>query len=474
LNFVSVYFDFIIFYLSYNPISNRGYTNLLALKNTLVIGAGKSSQVLIEYLIDLCQSENWRLKVVAKEHPENKHERSSTVQFVACDVFNDERLDSWISNADLVISMLPARMHLEIAQKCLLHKKDFLSASYVSAEMKSMHEQAKSKGLLFLNECGLDPGLDHMSAMKIIDDIKSKGAVVTGFESFAGGLIAPDFDDNPWSYKLTWNPRNVVLAGQGGVAKFKQKNTYKYIPYQQLFRRTERINIEGHGKFEGYANRDSLKYESLYNLKGVATLFRGTLRKEGFCKAWDKLILLGVTDDSYTLDLDDEMTYRDFTNLFLNYHPSNSVEVKFQKTLGIAQDDFDIIDKMEFLGLFSDEKIGIKNATPAQVLQTLLEDKWKLGEQDRDMIVMWHKFNYSIKGKQEMIYSSLVIEGETQTKTAMAKTVGLPLGIVAKLILNGSIKSKGVLIPTEKEIYLPVLSELSNCYGIKFEEHTIQ
>jgi len=441
--------------------------------NILLIGAGKSSEVLIKYLLDLCHDENWALKVVAKDFAELNQQDAPFVEYYTCDVFVDERVNTWVELSDLVISMLPARMHMGIAKKCLLYQKHFLSASYVSKEMKLLHEEVQSKGLIFLNECGLDPGLDHMSAMKVIEEIKGEGGVIEGFESFAGGLIAPDSDDNPWNYKLTWNPRNVVLSGQGGVAKFKQNSTFKYIPYQQLFQRTERISIAGYGKFEGYANRDSLKYEKLYKLKDVGTLFRGTLRRERFCKAWSKLVLLGMTDDSYVIDIPDNMTYRDFTNLFLNYHISDSVEVKFQRTLSIAQDDFDIMEKMNFLGLFSDEKIEMKSGTPAQILQYLLENKWKLGVDDRDMIVMLHKFNYTIKGVKKKIQSSLVLEGKSQSTTAMARTVGLPLGIASKLILTGKVNKRGVLIPIDKEFYEPILSELYSEFGVKFIEKEI-
>ena len=443
------------------------------MKNILLIGAGKSSEVLINYLIDLCKKESWSLLVVAKEVVSNQQTSVTVAQYVICDVFQDNRLTSWIKSADIVISMLPARLHFGIAKGCLVHSKNFLSASYVSDDMKLIHQEVESKGLLFLNECGLDPGLDHMSAMKVINDIKAEGGDIVGFESFAGGLIAPDSDDNPWHYKLTWNPRNVVLAGQGEAAKFKQNNTFKYIPYQQLFRRTERIEITGYGKFEGYANRDSLKYESLYGLEGINTLFRGTLRREGFCKAWSKLVSLGMTDDSYSIEIPQGMTYRDFTNLFLNYHHSNSVEVKFQRALNVAQDDFNVIEKMEFLGLFSQVEIPLITASPAQILQQLLEEKWRLKKEDRDMIVMWHKFNYEQNGEAKEIHSSLVVEGETQARTAMAKTVGLPLGIAAKMMLTNKIKAKGVLIPTHHEIYMPILKELSDDFGIKFKEESI-
>ncbi len=445
----------------------------MQLKEVLVIGAGKSSQELLAYLIAMCGQEKWRLRVVAKAFTKPFKKEMDLVKFVSCDALNDDRIDQWIKDANIVISMLPARFHMKIASKCLMFRKHFLTASYVGKDLNSMNDEAKDKDLIFLNECGLDPGLDHMSAMKIIQQIKSKGGVIRGFDSFTGGLVTPRFDDNPWRYKLTWNPRNVVLAGQGGVAKFKQHDTLKYIPYQQIFRRTERIHIPGYGNFEGYANRDSLTYESLYDLKDISSLFRGTLRREGFCKAWNKLIMLGMTDDSYVIDDLANMTYREFTNLFLSYHPTDSVELKFQRTLGINQDDFDVIEKMTYLGLFSPQKIGLKSATPAQVLQVLVEEKWRLKKGDTDMIVMWHKFTYELKGEQRELQSSLVVEGEKGGKTAMAKTVGLPLGIATKLILKGCVKSRGVIIPTSKDIYSPILKELDLDYGLSFKEKDI-
>ena len=229
-----------------------------------------------------------------------------------------------------------------------------------------------------------------------------------------------------------------------------------------------------YGRFEGYANRDSLKYGSLYQLKEIETLYRGTLRQVGFCKAWSKLVHLGMTDDSYVLNGIKGMSYRSFTNLFLAYHSTDSVEMKFQRVLGIEQDDFSIIEKMEYLGLFSEDKIPLEEGTPAQVLQDLLERKWKLESDDKDMIVMWHKFNYIIDGEEKEIQSSLVVEGTSQAQTAMAKTVGLPMGIAAKLILQGKVPETGVKIPTARSIYEPILEELSQKFSINFNEETIR
>ena len=444
-------------------------------KQILLLGAGRSSGALIDYLSSNSQKENWKIVIASNDLSFLKSSTSSTSNtlIIEADVIGHPELNTWITQSDLVISMLPAKFHDQIAQICLKSNKHFISASYVSDEMKKMNDEAKSKNLLFLNECGLDPGLDHISALKVIHEIQEQNGVLTGFESFTGGLIAPASDNNPWNYKITWNPRNVVLAGQGGVAQFIQNGTYKYIPYQKLFRRTELIDIPGYGKFEGYANRDSLKYRELYNLNNIQTLFRGTLRKAGFCKAWDLLIQLGMTDDSYQIPDSETLTYRQFTNLFLAYNITDSVEIKFQRYLNIAQDDFDLWDKIKFLGLFDQDTIGIKNATPAQILQKRIEEKWKLESGDKDMIVMWHKFSYELNGKPHEIQSSLVVEGENQSRTAMSITVGLPLGIAAKLLLQGKIKTRGVKIPIEKEIYLPILEELKNEFGIQFKEQKV-
>jgi len=344
-----------------------------------------------------------------------------------------------------------------------------VTASYVSDEMQALDQDAKDKGLVFMNEIGVDPGLDHMSAMQVIDGIRDKGGKIILFESFTGGLVAPESDNNLWNYKFTWNPRNVVTAGQGGAAKFLQENTYKYIPYNRLFRRTEFLDVEGFGRFEAYANRDSLKYQSVYNLDNVKTLYRGTMRRVGFSRAWQVFVALGMTDDSYTIDDSENMSYRDFVNAFLPYSPTDSVELKFRHALKIDQDDI-IWDKFLELDLFSKTKmVELKKATPAQILQKILLDSWTLDPQDKDMIVMYHKFGYELDGKKHQIDSTMVTLGEDQTYTAMAKTVGLPVAIATLAILNGKITTPGVQIPITKEVYTPILEELKD-YGITFKE----
>jgi len=444
------------------------------MRNILIIGAGRSSSSLIKYLLDKSSEENLHIIVAdmnksSAEERINNHKNASAISL---NVFDENERKNAVKDADIVISMLPARFHLEVAKDCLEFGKSLVTASYVSKEMQALNDDVKAKGLTFMNEIGLDPGVDHMSAMQVIDRIRGKGAKMLLFESFTGGLVAPESDNNLWNYKFTWNPRNVVVAGQGSASKFIQEGKYKYIPYQKLFRRTEFLHIDGYGRFEGYANRDSLKYRSVYGLDDIPTLYRGTIRKVGFSRAWNVFIQLGMTDDSYQIEDSENMTYRDFTNSFLAYHPTDSVELKLRHYLKIDQDDI-IWDKLVELDIFSKtKKVELKNATPAQILQKILMDSWTLKEDDKDMIVMCHKFGYEYKGEKRQIESQMVVIGGDQTYTAMAKTVGLPVAIATLKILNGVIKKTGVLIPIDKKIYNPILEELEN-YGIIFTEKKV-
>jgi saccharopine dehydrogenase-like NADP-dependent oxidoreductase len=441
------------------------------MRKILVIGAGRSSSSLIKYLLDKSTVENLQIIVadVLKKTAEVKIQNHKNGLAIALDVFNNRSRTDAIKNADIVISMLPARFHIEVAKDCIVFKKNMVTASYISAEMKALDDEVKKQGLVFMNEIGLDPGIDHMSAMQVIDRIRENGAKMLLFESFTGGLVAPESDTNLWNYKFTWNPRNVVLAGQGGAAKFIQEGKYKYIPYHKLFRRTEFLNIIGSGKFEAYANRDSLKYMKEYGLDDILTMYRGTIRRVGFSRAWNLFVRLGMTDDSYIMEDSEKMSYRDFTNSFLAYNPNDSVELKLRSYLKIEQDDI-IWDKLLELDIFSPtKKVGLKDATPAQILQKILMDSWSLQEDDKDMIVMQHKFGYDFKGERRQIESSMVVIGEDQTYTAMAKTVGLPVGIATLLILNEKITTPGVQIPINKEVYEPILEELKE-QGIIFNE----
>ena len=444
------------------------------MRNILVIGAGKSTSYLIKYFIDKADTENLHLTIgdidvqKAKEITGN----NPNVDVIFLDVFDKESRGNAVKNSDIVVSMLPARFHIEVAKDCITYKTHMVTASYVSPEMQQLNKAAKENGLIFMNEIGLDPGIDHMSAMQVLNDIRDQGGKIILFESFTGGLVAPESDNNLWNYKFTWNPRNVVVAGQGSAAKFLQEGAYKYIPYNRLFRRTEFLDIDGFGRFEGYANRDSLKYQHIYGLDNIKTLYRGTMRRVGFSRAWNIFVQLGMTDDSYTIDDSENMSYRDFVNSFLAYSPTDSVELKFRHALKIDQDDI-VWDKLEELDIFNSEKmVNLKKVTPAQILQKILMDSWTLDADDKDMIVMYHKFGYVLDGEKHQIDSTMVAIGENQVYTAMAKTVGLPVAIATVAILNKKITTPGVQIPISREVYEPILKELET-NGITFSEKKV-
>ena len=444
------------------------------MRSILIIGAGRSASSLIRYLLSKSESENLHLIVadLSLALAEKKTENHPNATPIALNIFDTDERKAAIESASIVISMLPAHLHIEIAKDCIQFKKHLVTASYISDAMQALDEEAKKNNLIFMNEIGLDPGIDHMSAMKVIDEIRSKGGNMLLFESFCGGLVAPESDNNLWNYKFTWAPRNVVLAGQGGAAKFIQEGTYKYIPYGSLFRRTEFLEVEGYGKFEAYSNRDSLKYRSIYGLDDILTLYRGTVRRVGFSKAWNMFVQLGMTDDSYSMEDSENMSYRQFTNSFLPYHPTDSVEIKMRLILKIDQDDI-MWDKLLELDLFNpDKKVNLPNATPAQILEKILSDSWTLAPDDKDMIVMYHKFGYELYGGKTQIDSKMVCIGDDQTYTAMAKTVGLPVAMATLLILNGKITTPGVQLPIKSEVYLPILKELEE-YGVVFNEQTM-
>lgn len=438
------------------------------MKNILILGAGRSSSALISYLLRQAASHSWNI-TVGDFSVEAARERigSYPAQAIHFDIQNKEASREAIDQVDIVVSLIPAHLHPLVAQICVEKNKHLLTASYVSDEMKKLDGEATAKQLLFLNECGLDPGIDHMSAMQVIDKIKRAGGTITSFESFTGGLIAPETDpQNPWRYKFTWNPRNVVMAGQS-TAKFLQDGSYKYIPYQQLFQRTTAISVPGQGEFEGYANRDSLKYTSAYGLEQCKTMLRGTLRNRGYCSAWNVLVQLGCCDDSFQMENVETMTHQQFIASFIDSLPVQA-ERKVMQLFNLSNSSEEM-KRLIWSGLFSEEKVGLKSGTPAQVLEHILNKKWKLNETDKDYIVMWHRFKYESEGKQKEIQAYLAATGENATLTAMAKTVGLPLGIATKLLAEGKLTSRGVQIPVASEFYEPILSELKSL-GIGLEE----
>ena len=442
------------------------------MKKILVIGAGRSATTLISYLLDNAVSNNWMITIADYSEDLAKQAVGNSVNAKAIffNVTDERQREEEITIADIVISMLPASMHIVVAEDCVRLKKNLVTASYVSDEVAALDDKAKQAGVLLLNEIGLDPGIDHMSAMQIIDQIKEDGGILTSFKSFCGGLVHPDYDDNPWNYKFTWNPRNVVLAGQG-TAQYIEGGEIKYIPYNKLFNRTENMSVLDSGEFEAYANRDSLSYRKSYRIENISTLLRGTLRRSGYSKSWNYLLQLGLTDDTYVIENSEKLSYRSYLNMFLPGSDEMTLEEKFCKEFGIREDSEEF-QKIKWLDIFSYKKVDLENATPAQVLQKILEEKWTLSAEDKDMIVMQHQFEYTLDGVNKKLNSSFVVFGDNQRDTAMAKTVGLPVAIATKLILNGEITSVGVKIPTTKDIYIPVLKELAE-NGINFVEEEI-
>lgn len=443
------------------------------MKNILLLGAGRSASDLIVYLLKNCQEAGWTLSVgdLSEELALEKTGAHPAARCIAFDIHQEAQRRAEIGRADLVISLLPPPLHPLAARECVAQGRHLLTASYVTDEIQSLDAEARDKGVSIVMECGLDPGIDHMSAMQVLDRIRQEGGRILGFESFTGGLLAPEFEtDNPWAYKFSWNPRNVVLAGQGTV-KFLQEGTYKYYPYHRIFRRTEILHIPHYGYFEGYANRDSLKYRSVYGLENARTIYRGTLRRPGFCRSWDIFVQLGCTDDSYQMDDVAKLTHRGFMNAFLAYHPSDSVEIKLAQYLGLEIEGIEMF-KLRWLGMFDESPVGLSEGTPAQILEHILKKKWSMQPNERDMIAMLHKFDYEQDGQRRLLQSHMVMEGSDAIHTAMSKTVGLPVGIAAKLLLTGVIRRRGVVLPVTPDLYTPILAELEP-YGIRFEEQQL-
>lgn len=444
------------------------FAQIFVMKRILLIGAGRSSSYLISYLLDKANTEGWELTIgdISRESALDKLGGSSSGRAIALDIHDSIKTSAEIEVADLVISMLPAHMHIAIARECVRLKKHLVTASYVSDDMKELDKSAREAGVILLNECGLDPGIDHMSAMEVIDKVHEGGGRFSSFKSYTGGLVAPESNDNPWGYKFSWNPKNVILAGQG-TAKYMDKGKFKYLPYHRLYMQVEKCDIDGLGTFDGYANRDSLSYRKVYQLEHISTMIRGTFRQEGFCKAWNIFVQLGLTDDSYKIEDASKLTWSQLTEAFLPPDNANkSLRRRLADFVSLSEDD-EAIKMVEWTGILEDKALGKSNASPADLLQSLLELKWVLGKEDKDMIVMQHLFEYEQDNKKHKLRCSLVVKGENSVYTAMAKTVGLPVAIASVLILKGQIASRGVKIPVEKEIYVPVLKELEK-QGISF------
>lgn len=440
------------------------------MKNVLIIGAGRSATALIGYILNEAPKHNFLVTVgdadielARRKVKDHTHGRAI---WLDASKPNDRR--EVIARHDVIVSLLPPQMHLEVAQDCIALGKHMVTASYVSKQVFRLGDEARQRALVFMNELGLDPGIDHMSAMQRIHQIKNNGGKINAFYSYTGGLVAPESDDNPWHYKFSWNPRNVVLAGQG-TAQFLEDGKLKYIPYRRLFRQYRNVEIPGMGEWEVYANRDSLMYKEAYGLQNIRTMFRGTIRHKGFCDAWNALVRIGLTDATFPIVDSDKLTYHDLMEAFLGISQhAGSVKDRVAKMIE-TDPESDIIQKLEWLGLFSKRKIKLQNATPALILENLLLEKWALQPNDKDMVIMQHVFEYEQQRKRRKMTSTLVMKGTNSEETAMSRLVGLPLGIFVKLLMMGKISTTGVNIPTMPEVYEPVMAELED-YGVKFME----
>jgi saccharopine dehydrogenase (NADP+, L-glutamate forming) len=442
------------------------------MSHILIIGAGRSAQALIGYMLQQGQSHQWHI-VVADKELELAQSAVEGVEFadaVALNIEDEGKRGELIAAADIVASLLPAFLHIKVARDCLKFKKHLITASYNSPELKALDEDVRKSGLVFMGEMGLDPGIDHMSAMRVIDDIRAQGGEIKAFHSYAGGLVAPESDTNPWHYKFTWNPRNVILAGQG-TAQYIQSGRLKYLPYHRLFEAYQEVDIQGFGPFEMYPNRDSLLYRKLYNLEDIPTLLRGTLRHRGFCDAWNIFVQLGLTDDSFPVIHSDRITYRQFITAFVDGAQEENVEQRLCDLLDISIDS-EIMERLRWTGIFEPEKIKLDMATPAQIVEQLLLAKWKMESEDKDLILMQHEFTYTLNGKNLKRISTMEAKGQNARNTAMSRLVGLPVGIYIKQMLSGQVNLKGVHIPVMPSIYKPVLNELEQM-GVAFKEKEV-
>jgi saccharopine dehydrogenase-like NADP-dependent oxidoreductase len=420
------------------------------MKQILLFGAGKSATSLIRYLIGVANDRGWQLVVAENNLPlaESKIGSASCARAVGLAVEQEAARDLLVREADVVISLLPPALHYLVALSCVKAGKHLLTASYVDESIRALAPAIRDNGLLFLCEMGLDPGIDHMSALHFIEQIKNDEGRIVSFHSHTGGLVAPESDDNPWHYKISWNPRNVVLAGSAG-ARYRENGQVVTREYKELFTAPGKLDLPGLLPLVWYPNRDSLPYIDLYGLETADTFIRTTLRHPAFCRAWNALVQAGLTDDRRKIAVDGLTfwTWAAPLKPFINRDNRNQLEA---------------------LGLFEKIPVPSQAQTSADILQFLLEKLLVMGPDDKDMIVMQHEIEFVRGREKHMERSTLIVKGENRLHTAMATTVGLPLGIAAKLVLEGKIRLSGLHIPILPEIYVPVLQELEN-EGIRFE-----
>ncbi|MBX2985843.1 MAG: saccharopine dehydrogenase NADP-binding domain-containing protein [Bacteroidia bacterium] len=440
-------------------------------QSILILGAGRSSGSLITYLGQWTSSNNIKLTVADLDELEAKRKSAAYphIKTVQLDIHDSEQFEALIVDSTVVVSMLPHALHPKVAKLCIKHSKHLATASYAKREIMAFDKKAKENGLSFLFELGADPGIDHLSACKIINDIKEKGGTITSFKSFTGALMSPkNENDNPWNYKFTWNPKNVVTAGQGEMARYRVSELTYYVPYTRLFNKLWHINFPKLGAYEAYANRNSLDYTKHYRIEGVPTIIRGTLRRTGFCEAWNALILLGITENTTKITIPKNYSYKDFFLKFTDSHNTFSNRKAFEGLIGtpISKPTW---EKIKYLKLNSNKIIGAGTYTPADVLEKLLLERWQLNPKDQDLLVMYHQIDYTLNESTHTITSCMSLKGKDAAHTAISDTVGLPLAMGVKLLLNGQIPKKGVILPVIPEIYIPILNELKE-YGIVFKE----
>ncbi len=437
------------------------------MKKILICGAGMSATDLISYMLNHSEQYNWEVIVgdIDVETAEIKiggHPRGSAVYF---DCYDNELMERYIRDADIVISLLPPGMHAAAARIALRHNAHVVTASYASQEMEDMHEEARKNGLTFLNELGADPGIDHMNGMRSIDKIKAKGGEISAFTSYCGSLVAPESNDNPIGYKFTWSPMNVIQAGSAGACFF-EKGALRCLPYNRLFTDPTIIEIPGFREFEAYENRDSVGYRKKYGLDDIPTMIRATLRYPGFCEAWELFIRLGLTANNYHIEGSENMSYRQWISSYLPRGHAD-LESALADQLGIEKGG-ELHKKLLWTEILSDRPIERVNGTPAEILLDLLLERLKFNSGDTDMLVFYERLEYNLEGELYEHVSYLVTKGLDHWHTAISRTVGLPAAIGAKLILNGEIKSRGVLFPWAREVYGPILNELEEL-GISYE-----
>lgn len=446
------------------------------MKKILVLGAGQSTPSLISYLLNEAKKQDWFVTVcdmnleMAKQRV-NGNPNGIAMEF---DVNDSMMRNSLIQESDIVVNLLAPVFQYMIALDCINYGKHCVTASYESNRVAELHKDAVRKGIIILNEMGLDPGIDHMSAMALINRVREKGGYIKSFISYGGGLPAPEVKSNPFNYCITWNARNVVMAGESG-ALYKEQDRQKVLSYPQVFNRTWEVDIEGVGIFEAYPNRDSLIYEKIFNLKKTETMLRATLRYPGWSETWSQIVKLGLPTENFKIPNLHQKTYAEYINMFLPLTVSGTkIETKTANYLGISPTG-KIMNNLRWLGLFSEEKIGGKVSTSAEVMTELLKKKLPLPAGGRDMVILAHQVvaKYPKEKREEKIVSTLVEYGDPNGFTAIAKTVGLPAAIATKLILTDKLPLSGCYIPTHPSVYVPVMAELKKL-GIKFKEKIVK